>query len=708
MSKPKFDFGGWATKNDLLCADGRTIRKNAFRDDDGKTVPLVWQHNHEDPTRVIGHAVLENRDEGVYAYCSFNGTDIAQHVKELVRHEDVNSLSIYANKLKQSGGDVLHGVIREVSVVLAGANPGAMIEFPIMEHGEESETEARIWNDEVELDFGSGMKLRHADKDDDEEEDEAEEEASDKKPVKKAPQKKTEEAPSDKAEEKAEEDETPDEEADDEEDEDKEKEKIQHADSEETVSDVLNSLSEKQRNVVNYLIAQALEGEDGEDDDEEEVEHADSDDDGETVADIMKTLSEKQRKVVEFLIGQAIAQRESGSEEEDDNSDVKHFDEDEEEYTMKRNVFDNELTNEQSNDTLTHAQLMTIANDAKKLGSMRDAVLAHSQDYGIEQIDYLMPEYREVTGGAPQFVKRDDTWVAKIMRGVHHTPFAKVKMTFADITAAEARARGYIKGKRKKEEVFKLLKREINPDTVYKKQKIDRDDAIDISEGFDKVAWLKGEMRMMLDEELARAFIIGDGRAEDSDDKIKEDKIIPVFKDDSLFVIRQEIAPEQGQAHGDALIDAVTYGMESYQGSGNCIALMTRREYSQLRLLKDKMGRRIYNNDSEINSALGVREILFVPQMGDTSTVWKDTKTKTNKYYKPLVIILDLDDYNVGADQGGSVNMFEDFDIDYNQMKYLIETRCSGGLTKPYSALVVIEETEAPEEDDGDGEGDNP
>lgn len=365
---------------------------------------------------------------------------------------------------------------------------------------------------------------------------------------------------------------------------------------------------------------------------------------------------------------------------------------------MKKNVFDNTQANEQNNDTLTHAQLMTIASDAKKMGSMRDAVLAHAQDYGIEQIDYLMPEYREVTGGAPQFVKRDDTWVAKIMRGVHHTPFAKVKMTFADITKDQARARGYIKGHRKSEEVFKLLKREIAPTTVYKKQKIDRDDAIDISEGFDKVAWLKGEMRMMLDEELARAYIIGDGRADDVDDKINEDNIIPVFKDDSLYVIRQVINPEQGQAHGDALIDAVTYGMEEYQGSGNCVALMTRREYSQLRLLKDKMGRRIYNSDSEINSALGVRDILFVPQMGDASTIWHDTKA--NKYYKPLVIILDLDDYNVGADQGGSVNMFEDFDIDYNQMKYLIETRCSGGLTKPYSAVIVTEETEAPDDEE--------
>lgn len=662
MKKSNFDFGGWATKNDLLCADGRTIRKDAFKDDDGRTVPLVWQHNHEDPTRVIGHALLENRPEGVYAYCSFNSTDIAQHVKELVRHEDVNSLSIYANKLKQSGGDVLHGTIREVSVVLAGANPGAQIEFPIMEHGEESETEACIWPGEEHLEFGGDMKIAHADEEPEKEE----------KP-------KEAEAP-----------------------------KEEKADENETVQDVLNTLNEEQMKVVEFLIGKALEGDEAEhsDDEEEGLYHADEDaddkDEGDdkndkTVADVINSLTPKQKKVVEYLIAQAIESRENEPEDEG-KEEASHSIEDEEEFTMKKNVFDNTQANEQNNETLTHAQLMTIASDAKKMGSMRDAVLAHAQDYGIEQIDYLMPEYREVTGGAPQFVKRDDTWVAKIMRGVHHTPFAKVKMTFADITKDQARARGYIKGHRKSEEVFKLLKREIAPTTVYKKQKIDRDDAIDISEGFDKVAWLKGEMRMMLDEELARAYIIGDGRADDVDDKINEDNIIPVFKDDSLYVIRQEINPEQGQAHGDALIDAVTYGMEEYQGSGNCVALMTRREYSQLRLLKDKMGRRIYNSDSEINSALGVRDILFVPQMGDASTVWHDTKA--NKYYKPLVIILDLDDYNVGADQGGSVNMFEDFDIDYNQMKYLIETRCSGGLTKPYSAVIVIDETDAPEEEE--------
>ena len=655
MKKQKYDFGGWATKNDLLCADGRTIRKNAFKDDDGRTVPLVWQHNHEDPTRVIGHALLENRDEGVYAYGTFNDTDIAQHVKELVRHNDVCSLSIYANKLTQSGGDVLHGVIREVSVVLAGANPGAMIEFPIMEHGEESETEAVIWSGDEELEHGEGMELEHAEK-----KDEPEEKKADPEPEK------TEEP--------------------------KEEEKD---DPNETVQDVLNTLNEEQRNVLEFLVGKALEHGLNEEDDED-ISHADDDEedgegDGKTVQDVMDTLTDKQRKVVEFVVAQAIASKEESDEEETKEDGVSHsIEDDEEETTMKENVFDRTNEEVREGGSLTHAQLMTLQDEMKK-GTLKEAVLAHSVEYGIENIDYLMPEYREYNGnGAPQFIKRDMTWVNKVMQGVHHTPFAKVKMTYADITEPQARAKGYIKGNRKKEEVFKLLKREVMPKTVYKKQKIDRDDSIDLSNGFDMVAWLKSEMRMMLDEELARAFIIGDGRADDVDDKIDEDKIIPVFKDASLFVIRKELEVAEGQSRADALIDAVTYGWEDYQGTGNCVAFMTRREHSNLKLLKDKMGRRIYNNDSEIASALGVREIIFLPQMADESTVRTDAKTGDS--FKPLVIILDLDDYNVGADKGGSINMFDDFDIDYNQMKYLIETRCSGALTKPFSAIVVEEE----------------
>ena len=686
MKKSNFDFGGWATKNDLLCADGRTIRKDAFKDDDGRTVPLVWQHNHEDPTRVIGHALLENRDDGVYAYGTFNDTDIAQHVKELVRHGDICSLSIYANKLKQSGGDVLHGVIREVSVVLAGANPGATIEFPIMEHGEESETDAYIWTGDEALIMGDGMSFSHTVSEGNNEGSASSSEKSDKDS--KNSTNETEESKDNNDKKKSEDKESEkksEDEKDAEETEDEEFEEV-------TIGDVLNSMTEIQRNVTEQLVDMALDGvepkdlkhaADSEDDD-------DDDDDSPTIGDILDTMTPEQQKVVEFLVAQAIAAHEEESKEDDEES-VSHSNEfDEEELVMKKNVFENDQMEGQEADTLTHAQLMTLQNEMKK-GTLKEAVLAHSQEYGIENIDYLMPEYREYSGnGAPQFIKRDMTWVNKVMQGVHHTPFAKVKTTFADITEAAARAKGYIKGRRKKEEVFKLLKREVTPKTVYKKQKIDRDDAIDLSNGFDMVAWLKSEMRMMLDEELARAYIIGDGRADDEDDKIDEDKIIPVFKDASLFVIRQPLEVAEGQARGDALVDAVTYAWEEYQGTGNCVAFMTRREYSGLKLLKDKMGRRIYNNDSEIASALGVREIIFLPQMSDETTVRTDTVSGDT--FKPLVIILDLDDYNVGADKGGSVNMFDDFDIDYNQMKYLIETRCSGALTKPFSAIVIEEE----------------
>ncbi len=659
MKKEKFDFGGWATKNDLLCADGRTIRRNAFKDDDGRTVPLVWQHNHDDPTRVIGHAMLENRDEGVYAYCSFNNSDLGQHVKELVSHGDVRSLSIYANQLKQRGGDVIHGIIREVSVVLAGANPGAVIEFPMLAHGEESTDEAVIWTGDEDLSMGEEEKeeesLNHAE-------------------------------PEEKKEEPKEEP----------------KEESKKEEKDETVQDVLDTLTDKQMKVVQYLIGRAIGGEeadgeaehDGFDDEEDAIEHADEKQ--ETVQDVLDTLSEKQMKVVQYLVGQALEEAENNKEsgdkedkEEDKKEEVSHsIDYEGEEMTMSKNLFDTENVSRPEENVLTHAQMDTIISDAKRLGTLKASVLAHSEEYGIDQIDYIMPEYKEATGnGAPQFIKRDMKWVTKVMQGVHHIPFSKFKTTFADITEDDARAKGYITKHRKKEEVFSLLRRQTDATTVYKKQKLDRDNAIEIT-SFDVVAWLKGEMRMMLDEELARAFLIGDGRDSISEDKIDEQCIRPVFKDDSLFVIRETVTPAQGQAQADAVIDAVTYGWENYQGSGDCVAFMTRRAFSSMKLLKDTTGRRIYETDASIASALGVREIAFVPQMGDDSTV----RVAGNHTYKPVVIILDLSDYTVGADKGGSVNMFDDFDIDYNQMKYLIETRCSGALVKPYSAIVVEEE----------------
>lgn len=666
MKKQKFDFGGWATKNDLLCADGRTIRKDAFKDDDGRTVPLVWQHNHEDPTRVIGHALLENRDDGVYAYCSFNGTDIAQHVKELVRHEDVNSLSIYANKLKQSGGDVLHGVIREVSVVLAGANPGAMIEFPIMEHGEESETEACIWPGEESLEFGEGLEIQHA------------EEQPEAKPA-------TEEA---KAEEK------------------KEEAPKDEDDPNETVQDVLDTLNEEQKLVVQYLISEAAgEG----DDEEEDVSHADTEDDGDgkTVDDVLKTLTPKQKKVVEFMIANAIAAEEDESEEEDeddeDSKEVSHSIDEGEEIIMKKNVFDTDAMNENASDTLTHAQMDTLISDAKRLGSLKQSVLAHAAEYGIDQIEYLFPEDR-ATSTTPGFIQRDQGWVRTVMNGVHHTPFSRVKTLFADITEAEARAKGYLKGHLKKTEVFKLLKRSTDPQTIYKKQKLDRDDVVDITD-FDVVAWLKSEMRMMLDEEIARAILVGDGREGDSDDHISEDHIRSIFNDDAtLYVVRRELTEVQDEALTKTFIKTVRKAWKDYKGSGNCIGFITEDWLSDLLLMEDRLGHFMYPNKETLANVLGVKELVSVPVMADESTV--RTVTTTGKTYKPAIIIVNLNDYNVGADKGGSVNMFEDFDIDYNAQKYLIETRCSGALVKPFSAIVIEQEVVDDGEGGEGGEGD--
>ena len=669
MKKTKYDFGGWATKNDLLCADGRTIRQDAFKDDDGRTVPLVYQHNHEDPTRVIGHALLENKADGVYAYCSLNGTGIAQHVKECIRHGDINGLSIYANKLVQRGGDVIHGVIRELSVVLSGANPGAVIEFPILEHGEESETEAFIWCGEEGIDFEDD--LSHAEEEDKEE----------------------------KAKEPPVEEKKP------------EAKEVAKDNKEETVQDVLDSMNDKQRKVVEYLVAQALGGD--EDDGEDEAEHSYDDeyedslshaDDGETVQDVLDSMNDKQRKVVEYLVAQALDSSSAGEDEEDEDDEeedeeVSHSDFEGEDYTMKKNVFDNDVMDQQ-NDTLTHAQIDTLIKDAKRLGSLRQSVLEHSAEYGIDQIDWLFPEDRSLQN-TPAFIQRDMGWVSKVMNAVNHTPFSRIKTLFADITEDEARARGYIKGKQKKNEVFTLLKRTTDPQTIYKKQKLNRDDVVDITD-FDVVAWMKQEMRMMLDEEIARAILIGDGRETDDDDHISEDHIHSVFHDDeTLFVVRRQYTAVQGEEKAKTLIKLVRKAWKDYKGSGNAVAYVSEDTLSDLLLLEDSFGHFLYPTKDVAASVLGVQDIVTVPPMADTASVRVDEDA--NKTYRPLMIIVNMKDYNVGADKGGSVNMFEDFDIDYNAQKYLIETRCSGALVRPFSAIVIEEEVVANAGEGNDG-----
>ena len=562
MSK-KYDFSGWATKNNLRCSDGRTILRDAFKHNDGQTVPLVWNHQHNDPLNVLGHALLENRESGVYAYCTFNDTEAGKNAKMLVEHGDVTALSIYANQLKQKGGNVEHGVIREVSLVLAGANPGAFIDS-ILRHGEASDEEGVIYTGEM-------LVLAHADGESKEETKEEDNKVENKK--------------------------------------------------EKTVQDVVDSMTEEQRNVMYALIGQALEG--------QNAEHSNI---------------------------------ENGGEDE-----------------MKHNVFDNENVKE-NNDVLTHSEEEAILRDAKRYGSLRESCLQH----GIEHIDeagYLFPEFKN-TNREPEFLGRDMGWVGRVMAGVHRTPFSRIKSMQADIREDEARALGYIKGKQKKEEVFTLLKRTTDPQTVYKKQKLHRDDVLDITD-FDVVAFVKREMRMMLEEEIARAILIGDGRLTDSDDHISDQHIRSIANDHELYAIHHKVVAKENtpEAKAKAMIQESLRARKDYKGSGEPTLFCSESVLTEMLLLEDANGRVIYDSVAKLATAMRVKEIVTVPVMEGAKNTAKDKAI--------LGIIVNLRDYNVGADKGGAVSMFEDFDIDYNAQKYLIETRCSGALTKPFSAIVL-------------------
>lgn len=590
MDKNNCHFGGYATRNDLLCGDGRTIRRDAFKHCDGTIVPLIWNHDHNNPDAVLGHAMLENRTDGVYAYCEFNDTEQGVNARKIVEHGDVRSLSIYANKLKQIGNDVIHGDIKELSLVLAGANPGAFIDY-VLAHGEESEDSMTANWDE------SALVIFHAASEEKQEE-------------------KTEEKVEDKTEKKSE--------------------------DEETVEDVWNSMTEKQQNVALYMVGQALE-------------HNDTD------------------------------ESEGGNE------------------TMKHNVFDAETKND---NVLTHSEEQAIFADAKRLGSLREGYLAHAEEldgkteifdvsgegvtYGVGGTKWLFPEDRTLDV-PPTFIKRDMGWVGKVMGGVHHTPFSRIKSVFADITEEDARAKGYLKGNLKKEEVFGLLKRSTTPTTIYKKQKMDRDDLIDIT-SFDVVAWIKREMRIMLDEEIARAILVGDGRPNSSDDKINELNIRPIWKDEELFTIKAPVevaADADADTKAKAFIRAVVKSRKNYKGSGNPVLYTTEDVLTDLLLLEDGMGRVIYDSMEKLKAVLRVSDIVTVPVMEGL------TRNADGKDYELMAILVNLKDYNVGADKGGAIAMFDDFDIDYNAYKYLIETRCSGALIKPYSAIAVELTTKA-------------
>lgn len=560
-----FDFCGWATRNDLKCSDGRVIRKDAFKHNDGQKVPLVWNHQHNSQDEVLGHAILENREEGVYAYCSFNDSDSGKTAKILVQHGDIDALSIYANQLQQQGPNVMHGNIREVSLVLAGANPGAFIES-VLKHDEESDEECIIYT-------GENIDLAHADKEPEKKEDEKVDNKEDK-----------------------------------------------------------------------------------------------------TIGEVFETLTEEQKTAVYAMLGQALKHGDEKEDPETNNND-------EEDNTMKHNLFDDETKKDEN--VLSHDAMETIIADGKRYGSLKESFLAHAQEYGIENIDYLFPEAKSLNT-PPDFIKREMGWVQKVMSGTHHTPFSRIKSMFADITEDDARAKGYIKGKLKKEEVFSLLKRTTTPTTIYKKQKLDRDDVIDITD-FDVVAWLKSEMRMMLDEEIARAILVGDGRLASSDDKINESNIRPIWKDEDLYNIKSTIevdAAATTDQKAKAFIRACIKSRKNYKGSGDPTLYTTEDVVTDCLLLEDMNGRVIYDTMEKLRTALRVKEIVTVPVM--------EGLTRTNDEGETLNlmgIIVNLTDYNVGADKGGAINMFDDFDIDYNQQKYLIETRCSGALIKPFSAI---------------------
>ena len=600
--KEGYDFGGWATKANLLCSDGRVIMPDAFAHNDGQRVPLVWNHQHSDPDHILGYADLENRPEGVYAHCKFNETDTGNVAKQLVQHGDIVSLSIYANGLTEKKSHVTHGNIREVSLVLAGANPGAGIDSVTLSHGEDSDDEGIVYSD-TSLDLAT--EVSHSDDTNSE---------------------------------------------------------LSHADDN----------SDKK-----------------------------SEDDEETVMDVFNTLNEKQKNAVYAMIGAAYEATPPAKEEENNDEEG--------DTDMKHNVFDTDVQKE--NQVLSHSDITAIISDAKRTGSLRDAAIAHNAGeithaatdddghqvtYGVANVDYLFPDARNITR-EPLFIKRDTGWVTVVMSAVKHSPFSRIKSIFADITADDARAKGYLKGNKKVEEVFTLLKRSTTPTTIYKKQKMDRDDVVDITD-FDVVSWIKSEMRVMLDEEIARAILVGDGRSTASDDKINESNIRPIWKDDSLYTIKATVqlgASETETTKGKKFIKAVLKARKNYKGSGNPILLTTEDVLTDLLLIEDTNGRNIYESVDKLATALRVSKIVTSPVLENqtregVNAVDGDTKTRTL-----MGIIVNLADYTVGADKGGAVNLFEDFDIDFNQQKYLIETRCSGALTKPYSAIAVEAITEA-------------
>lgn len=611
------DFSGYATKANLKCSDGRTIMSDAFKHMDGEKVPLVWQHAHNEPSNVLGHALLEARGGDVYCHAFFNDNPAGVEAKALVKHGDITALSIYANRLVEKNKTVMHGVIKEVSLVLSGANPGALIDNVNIAHGDGS-----VSNLDDEAIIYTGLALIHS-------------------------------------------------------------EESNMSNTTKTVKDVYDTMNGEQQEAVDFLVGQALahaEGDtvDAEEDDEDE---GSSDAKGKTIKEVFDAMTEEQQNVVYFMLGQALedaggkSAANKDSESSSDDNTAKHAENFLGGNTMGHNVFEqSSVSGRDTTPALSHADAASIFEGAKRLGSIKEAAEDYALQHGIQDIDVLFPEAKAVMT-TPDFLKRRTEWVAEVMSATRKTPFSRIKSQTANLTLNEARAKGYVKGNLKKEEFFKVSKRTTTPQTIYKKQKLDRDDVVDITD-FDVVAWLKGEMRLMLEEEIARAVLLGDGRSAGDDDKINEDNVRPIAKDDDLYVTYLYVNTGGANFSAEEIIDSLTLQRRHYRGSGNPTFYTSETVLAQLLLIKDSLGRRIYPTVNDLSAALRVSKITAVEVMDEPSV---DT----------IGIMVNLMDYTIGADKGGDVALFDDFDIDYNQYKYLIETRISGALVRPKSAIVV-------------------
>ena len=710
MAKYKgYDFCGWATRNDLRCSDGRTIRSGAFAHQDGAKVPIIWGHNHESPEAVLGHGFLENRPEGVFIYGYFNDSDLAQAAKRDVEHGDITSLSIWANQLKQKGGDVLHGSIKEVSLVLAGANMGAQITYPVVVHGEDAET----LMDEAYITMGDeyGRILKHADDSDEDEDDEDEGEND--------------------------------------------------MDDNITVQDVLDTMNDDQMKIASYLIAKAAAG------DFDDLAHGDDDEDDETIQAVLDTMNDDQLKVLSYLVDQAAADAEDDDDdekdEEDDEDDADDGEDDlshddmpvddvldtmtDDQFAVMNYLIENAVDDaldefsdnlehydfggdemnfnafEGGYDTanvLSHEDQMDIIKDAKEYGTLKEALKAYASDNELQHdglapvsgftsypsgqtpagVDALFPEWHDVRPGAPEIVTNDQAWVKAVLNKVHRSPFSRIRTSQVDLREIEGiRAKGYQKGKEKVlVDNYTVAKRTTEPQTICAKSALNRDDVVDITD-FDYVEYQYKIDRMQLEKELARAILIGDGRDAASDDKINEERIRPIWTDNQIFTIRKTIDATAAQndpgfgtnyVYAQAVEEAILDAKIDYRGSGNMDMFCSQRFFNKLQLAKDLNGRRIYTNKGELTSALDVNGVYNVPEFdGLTRTVGEGTSAKT---YRLLAIIGNLNDYNLGATKGGEITHFTDFDIDFNQLKSLIETRVSGANTRIYSFIVLEEE----------------